>query len=52
MFQYNFDNCVPVVPDLIKNLGVNYDPKLTFIALIDKITASTYRFLEFVIETI
>lgn len=50
MFNYNVDNESLQRPDFIKDLGVYFDPKLSFNKHVEMTTASAFRSLGFVIR--
>ena len=50
MFNYNVDNVSSQRPNFIKDLGVYFDPKLSFNKHIDMTIASAFRSLGFVIR--
>ena len=50
MFNYNVDNVSLQRPDFIKDLGVYFDPKLSFNKHIEMTIASAFRSLGFVIR--
>ena len=50
IFNYNVYNVSLQRPDLIRNLGVYFDPKLSFYKHMEMTIASAFRSLDFVIQ--
>lgn len=50
IFDYSLDNCTLVRPEYVKDLGVTFDPKLTFCKHIEECVAAAFKSLGFVLR--
>lgn len=49
-FNYNLNNCTLSRPEYIKDLGVTFDPKLTFTKHIEECTSGAFKSLGFILR--
>ena len=49
-FDYNIDGTLLTKPEVVRDLGVVFDSKLSFASHIESVTASAFKFLGFVVR--